>query len=46
MTATVRTDKGVLVTGEIKHWLGRRVVEVEDDQGNRHIGLPVEEAKT
>ena len=45
MTATVRTAKGQLVTGEIKHWLGRRVVEIEDADGNRHIGLPVEETK-
>ena len=38
MTATIRTPWGETIRGEIRCWMGRRWVEVEDSDGRRHIG--------
>jgi hypothetical protein len=38
MTATIHTPWGETVRGEIRCWMGRRWVEVEDSDGRRHIG--------
>jgi hypothetical protein len=38
MTATITDDRGATLTGEIRCWMGRRVVEIETPDGARHIG--------
>jgi hypothetical protein len=38
MTATITNHLGATHTGQIKVWLGRRIVEVETPDGARHIG--------
>lgn len=38
MTATVTNYRGEALTGEIKCWMGRRIVEIETPDGCRHIG--------
>ena len=38
VTATIRTPWGETIHGEIRCWMGRRWVEVEDSDGRRHIG--------
>jgi peptide methionine sulfoxide reductase MsrB len=38
VTATITDHLGQTLTGEVKCWMGRRVVEVETSDGARHIG--------
>jgi hypothetical protein len=39
VTATTITDHlGQRICGEIRCWMGRRIVEVETPEGARHIG--------
>jgi hypothetical protein len=38
MTATITDHLGATLTGEIRCWMGRRVVEIETPDGARHIG--------
>lgn len=38
MTVTIINHLGMALTGEIKCWMGRRVVEIEAADGSRHIG--------
>ena len=38
MTAIIRTPWGETIRGEIRCWMGRRWVEIEDSDGRRHIG--------
>jgi hypothetical protein len=38
MTATITDHRGATLTGEIRCWMGRRVVEIETPDGARHIG--------
>jgi hypothetical protein len=38
MTATITNHRGTTLTGEIRCWMGRRVVEIETPDGARHIG--------
>jgi hypothetical protein len=38
MTATITNHLGAILTGEIRCWMGRRVVEIETPDGARHIG--------
>ena len=45
MSATI-TYLGHFLTGEIKCWLGRRIVEIETPDGCRHIGRLLPDAGT
>jgi hypothetical protein len=45
MTVTITNHRGQRLTGEVRCWMGRRVVEVETSDGSRHIGLLHTEAK-
>ncbi len=36
--ATITNHLGHRLTGQIKVWMGRRIVEVETSDGARHIG--------
>jgi hypothetical protein len=38
MTATITNYRGATLTGEIRCWIGRRVVEIETPDGVRHSG--------
>jgi len=38
MTTTITNHLGQRLTGQIRCWMGRRVVEVETPDGGRHIG--------
>ena len=38
MTATITNHLGQKLTGQIRCWMGRRIVEVETADGARHIG--------
>jgi len=38
MTATISNYRGATLTGEIRCWMGRRVLEIETPDGARHIG--------
>lgn len=38
MTATISNYRGQVVTGDIKCWMGNRIVEIETSDGCRHIG--------
>lgn len=38
MTATIIDYRGQPLTGEIKCWMGRLVVEIETPDGCRHVG--------
>jgi hypothetical protein len=38
VTATIDTPWGERIHGEIRCWMGRRWVEIEDSDGRRHIG--------
>jgi hypothetical protein len=38
VTATITDHLGQRVSGEIRCWMGRRIVEVETPDGTRHIG--------
>ena len=38
MTVTITGHRGQALTGEPKCWLGQRVVEIETDDGKRHVG--------
>ena len=38
MSATITNHLGQRLTGQIRCWMGRRVVEVETPDGARHIG--------
>jgi hypothetical protein len=38
MMATISNYRGATLTGEIRCWMGRRVVEIETPDGARHIG--------
>ena len=38
MTATITNHLGQACTGQIRCWLGRRIVEIETPDGCRHIG--------
>jgi hypothetical protein len=38
MTATITNHIGALMTGQIRCWMGRRIVEIETPDGTRHIG--------
>lgn len=38
MTATITNHLGHAITGQIRCWMGRRVVEIETSDGTRHIG--------
>jgi hypothetical protein len=48
VTATIVNHLGATLTGEIKCWMGRRVVEIETPDGTRHIGTlhPVSQPMT
>jgi len=38
MTATITNHLGHTITGQIRCWMGRRIVEIETGDGTRHIG--------
>jgi hypothetical protein len=38
VTATITNHLGQFLTGEVRCWMGRRIVEVETPDGARHIG--------
>jgi hypothetical protein len=38
MTATITNHLGVRLSGQIRCWMGRRIVEIETPDGTRHIG--------
>lgn len=38
MTATITNHLGATLTGELKCWMGRRIVEIQTPDGARHIG--------
>ena len=38
MTATITNHLGHTITGQIRCWMGRRVVDVETPDRTRHIG--------
>ena len=38
MTATITDHLGQTLTGQIRCWMGRRIVEIETPDGARHIG--------
>jgi hypothetical protein len=38
MTATITTRLGHQVSGQIRVWLGKRIVEIETEDGRRHVG--------
>ena len=38
MSATITNHLGQRLTGELRCWMGRRIVEVETSDGARHIG--------
>ncbi len=38
MTATITNHLGQTLTGQVKCWMGRRIVEIETSDGARHIG--------
>jgi hypothetical protein len=38
MTATITNHRGQSLTGEIRCWMGRRIVEIQTPDGARHIG--------
>jgi hypothetical protein len=38
MTATITNHLGQTLTGKIRCWMGRRVVEIETSDSARHIG--------
>jgi hypothetical protein len=38
VTATITNHLGQSLTGEVRCWMGRRVVEIETPDGARHIG--------
>jgi peptide methionine sulfoxide reductase MsrB len=38
MTATITNHLGHTITGQIRCWMGRRIVEIETSDGTRHIG--------
>jgi hypothetical protein len=38
MTATITNHLGVRLTGQVRCWMGRRIVEIETPDGSRHIG--------
>jgi hypothetical protein len=38
MTATITNHLGARLTGQIRCWMGRRIVEIETLDGTRHIG--------
>ena len=38
MTATITNHLGHAITGQIRCWMGRRIVEIETSDGGRHIG--------
>jgi hypothetical protein len=38
MTATITNHLGHAITGQIRCWMGRRIVEIETPDGTRHIG--------
>jgi hypothetical protein len=50
MTATITNHLGARLTGQIRCWMGRRIVEIETPDGTRHIGHltrdPVEQQST
>lgn len=38
MSATITDHLGQRITGQVRCWMGRRIVEVETSDGARHIG--------
>jgi hypothetical protein len=38
VTATITNHLGEALTGQIRVWMGRRIVEIETPDGTRHIG--------
>jgi hypothetical protein len=38
MTATITNHLGHTITGQIRCWMGRRIVEIETSDGRREIG--------
>jgi hypothetical protein len=38
MTGTITDHLGAQLTGQIRCWMGRRIVEIETPDGTRHIG--------
>jgi hypothetical protein len=38
VTATITNHRGAQLTGQIRCWMGRRIVEIETPDGTRHIG--------
>ena len=38
MTATITNHLGHAITGQIRCWMGRRIVEIETLDGTRHVG--------
>jgi hypothetical protein len=38
VTATITNHRGQVLTGDIKCWMGRSIVEIETPDGCRHIG--------
>jgi hypothetical protein len=38
MTATFTNHLGHTITGQIRCWMGRRIVEIETSDGRREIG--------
>jgi hypothetical protein len=46
MTATITNHLGARLTGQIRCWMGRRIVEIETADGTRHIGHLTPDAET
>ncbi len=46
MTATITDHLGARLTGQIRCWMGRRIVEIETADGTRHIGHLIPDAET
>jgi hypothetical protein len=46
MTATITNHLGARLTGQIRCWMGRRIVEIETLDGTRHIGHLTPDAET
>jgi hypothetical protein len=38
VTVTITNHCGQALTGDVRCWIGRRVVEIETPDGTRHIG--------
>jgi hypothetical protein len=46
MIATITNHLGMRLAGEIRCWMGRRIIEIETLDGARHIGRLVPDPTT